>query len=67
MHILWGVLIVTVGLFMLIWSRSKSDFIIYRLFVARSKLLWGEHVHRFHQVSGVIMIVFGILVALEVI
>jgi len=63
MHILWGILIVIAGLFLLICGRIKSDFIIYRLFVYRSKILWGDNVHRFHQVSGVIVIVVGILVA----
>jgi hypothetical protein len=63
MHILWGILIVIAGLFLLICGRIKSDFIIYRLLVYRSKILWGDNVHRFHQVSGAIVIVVGILVA----
>lgn len=64
MHILWGCLITIAGLFMLICGISKSDFGIYRLMVARSKILWGEKVHRFYQIAGVIVIVFGLLVAL---
>jgi len=64
LHILWGILIVMAGLFLLINGSLKSDFIIYRLLVYRSKMLWGEHVHRFHQIAGVIVIVFGVLVAL---
>jgi hypothetical protein len=63
MHVLWGILMVTAGLFLLICGRIKSDFIIYRLLVYRSKILWGDNVHRFHQVSGAIVIVVGILVA----
>jgi hypothetical protein len=27
-------------------------------------MLWGEHVHRFHQIAGVMVIIFGILVAI---
>jgi len=61
MHVLWGVLMVAAGLFMLVCGSLKSKFIIYRLMVARSKTLWGEHVHRFHQVSGLIAIVLGAL------
>ena len=64
MHILWGVLIVGAGLFMAICGSLKSKFIIYRLMVARSKILWGGNVHRFYQIVGVIVIVFGVLVAL---
>jgi hypothetical protein len=63
MHILWGILIVLAGLFLLVCGRLKSDFLIYRLIVARSKILWGDNTHRFHQVVGAIVIVVGILVA----
>jgi len=64
MHILWGILIVMAGLFLLICGSSKSEVFIYRLIVARSKILWGEHVHRFHQIAGAIVIVVGVLVAI---
>lgn len=64
MHILWGSLIMAAGLFMLVCASLRSQFIIYRLFVARSKMLWGENVHRFHQITGTMVIVFGALVAL---
>ena len=63
MHLLWGILIVLAGLFLLVCGRLKSDFIIYRLIVARSKILWGDNTHRFHQIAGVIVIVVGVLVA----
>ena len=64
MHILWGILIIFAGLFMTISATLKSNFIIYRLLVYRSKMLWGEHVHRFYQIAGAIVIIFGIFVAL---
>jgi len=64
MHILWGILIILVGLFITISATVKSNFIIYRLLVYRSKILWGEHVHRFHQIAGAIVIVVGVLVPL---
>jgi hypothetical protein len=63
MHLLWGILIVLAGLFLLICGRLKSDFFIYRLIVARSRILWGDNTHRFHQIVGAIVIVFGVLVA----
>ena len=63
MNWLWGILIVLAGLFLLVCGSLKSNFIIYRLLVARSKILWGDNVHRFHQVVGAIVIVFGVLVA----
>jgi hypothetical protein len=64
MHVLWGILIVVAGLFLLVCGSLRSEFIIYRLLVARSRILWGEHVHRFHQVVGVIVIIVGVLAAL---
>ncbi|MCP4613601.1 MAG: hypothetical protein GY845_33345 [Planctomycetes bacterium] len=64
MHIVWGSMIMAAGLFMLVCGSLKSKFIIYRLMVARSKILWGENVHRFYQITGAIVIVFGALVAL---
>ena len=67
MHILWGALIVAAGLFLLICGSIKSNFIIYRFLVARSKILWGKHVYRFHQIAGIAVIVFGVLVALNII
>ena len=63
---LWGVLMIAVGLFMLISGLLKSDFIIYRLMAARSKLLWGENVHRFYQAVGAIIIVLGTLASLGI-
>ena len=64
MHVLWGILIVVAGLFLLVCGSLKSEFIIYRFIVGRSKILWGENTHRFHQIAGVIVIVVGVLVAL---
>ncbi|MFQ6133911.1 MAG: hypothetical protein ACE5R4_17850 [Armatimonadota bacterium] len=64
MHLLWGTLMVAAGLFMVVCARLKSEFLVYRLMVARSRGLWGEHVHLFHQVAGAVIVVFGVIVAL---
>lgn|GEM_PF-2160494 len=40
MHLLSGILITAIGLFMLVCGTVKSEFIIYRLLVARSRLQW---------------------------
>ncbi|RLD11983.1 MAG: hypothetical protein DRI44_02225 [Chlamydiae bacterium] len=61
MNVLWGCVTVAIGLIMFIWGLRKSEFIIYRILVARSKILWGENVHKFYQVVGIMIIVFGIL------
>jgi len=69
MHVLWGILMAAVGLFILVCGTLKSEFYIYRLMVARSRILWGQGdaVHRFYQVSGLIIIILGVLWALGVI
>jgi uncharacterized membrane protein len=67
MHWFWGTLMAIIGLFMLVCGTVKSDFVVYRLLVARSRILWGDAVHRFFQVSGVIVAVLGILWASGVI
>lgn len=63
MHIYWGTLMAAAGLFMLACGTMKSEFIIYRMLVARSRILWGkgDAVHRFYQVSGLIIIVLAVL------
>ena len=69
MHIFWGLLMAAAGLFMLVCGTAKSEFIIYRLMVHRSRIFWGQGdaVHRFYQASGLIIIVLGALWALGVI
>ena len=64
MNIIWGILTIFIGLFMLISSIVKSEFIIYKLLVARSKILWGKNVHNFLMVSGILVIIMGILMTI---
>ena len=64
MNIIWGILTIFIGLFMLISSIMKSEFIIYKLLVARSKILWGKNVHNFLMVSGIFVIIIGILMTI---
>ena len=42
MNILWGTLMTVIGLFMLVCGTVKSEFVVYRLLVARSHILWGD-------------------------
>jgi predicted DNA-binding transcriptional regulator len=61
MNIFWGVLMAIIGLSMLVCGTMKSDIVVYRLLVARSRILWGDAVHRFFQVSGLIVALLGLL------
>jgi hypothetical protein len=56
MNYLWGSLMVLMGVFLLVSALKKSEFIMYKLFVARAKLLWGDNVHSFFVVVGVVLI-----------
>lgn len=63
----WGGLMVAVGLFLFISASVKSQWVLYRILAARSKIIWGERVYRFHQVSGGLIVIFGILMMLRII
>ena len=67
MNIIWGILTIFIGLFMLISSIIKSEFIIYKLLVARSKILWGKNAHNFLMISGILIIIMGILMTIGII
>lgn len=69
MNVVWGLSMAAVGLFMLVSGTMKSEFAVYQLLVARSRILWGEGnaVHRFYQVAGFIIIALGCLWAAGVI
>ena len=45
MNILWGSLMLLIGLYIFISAILKSEFIVYRLFHARAKMLWGDSAH----------------------
>lgn len=55
MNYLWGVLMLVIGLGMFIGALTKSEFVIYRLFHARAKMLWGDNAHTFLMISGIII------------
>lgn len=63
-HQAWGFVMMAVGALFILWATTRSTFFLYRLFVARSKLLLGEKVHRFYQlVGGAIILVGSLMVA----
>ena len=39
MNVIWGLIIALVGALFITWGRTKSDFGLYRLLVARSRIL----------------------------
>ena len=54
---------VAIGALFMRWGRTRSDFVVYRLLVARSQMLWRDRVHRFYQVTGAMIAVVGVLFA----
>lgn len=60
----WGVLMVLPGLLMVLGGLTKSEFVIYRLLVARSRALWGDNVHIFFVLVGLAIVIFGLLIAM---
>jgi hypothetical protein len=55
MNYLFGSILVVIGLFLFVSALMKSKNVVYNLFVARSKILWGDHVHSFLLVVGVVI------------
>ncbi len=64
MGIIWGLIVAAIGVLLIVWSRQRSEFVVYRLLVARSRILWGERVHGFFQVAGAMLTVFGVVMAI---
>lgn len=60
---LWGLVMVVVVALMFLGARTQSSFIAYRLIAARARILGGNRVHAFLQVSGVLVVLAGVLVA----
>ena len=57
-----GVLVAVFGALLVIAALTETKFVIYRILVARSRILWKSKVHSFHLVSGVLAIVAGLLI-----
>ena len=66
MGIIWGLITAVIGALFIAWGRTRSEFIVYRLLVARSRILWGDgdQVHGFYQVVGAILIIVGAIIAI---
>lgn len=67
MNVVWGIVMMAIGVSFVYWASTESGFVVYRLLAARSKILWGERVHRFYQVVGAVLLVLGLLWATGVI
>ena len=60
----WGGVMIVIGGLMALGGATQSDFVVYRLLAARSRLLWGDHVHAFFIVAGILVAVAGVLMLL---
>ncbi|WP_413431634.1 hypothetical protein [Crateriforma spongiae] len=63
----WGIAIATIGLLMFLGGLTKSEFVVYRVLAARTRLVWGDNVHVFYVAAGLIVAVFGVLVTMGII
>ena len=61
MNLLWGTRLASICLLMLVCGAVKSNFVVFRLLVARSRILWSDAVHRFYQVRELIVVTLSIL------
>jgi hypothetical protein len=58
---LWGFAVAAIGVLFVVWGTTRSEFVGYRLLVARTRVLWGDRVHTFYQVVGVVLILLGLV------
>jgi hypothetical protein len=61
MNDFWGVLVALIGLFLFLSGFNKSENVVYKLMVARSRLLWKDHVHTFYVFVGLILMAVSML------
>ncbi len=61
MNYLWGFLMFMIGLFFLVSAIRKSEFIVYKILTARSRVLWKEKVHSFYIFVGIIIMCLSLL------
>ncbi len=64
--LMWGLIMISIGALMCLGGTLKSQNALYQLLVRRSEILWGGHTYRFHQVSGVLIMLFGVAMAVGV-
>ncbi|MCC9600372.1 hypothetical protein LOC67_07350 [Stieleria sp. JC731] len=69
MNLVWGSAMAAIGFFLLFCGTTKSEFVLYKLLVARSRTTWGQGnaVHRFYQVVGLVLVSLGCLWAAGII
>ncbi|QDT07063.1 hypothetical protein K227x_54880 [Rubripirellula lacrimiformis] len=67
MQTVLGIAMIVIGLLMSAGGLTKSEFIVYRVLALRSRPLWGDKVHLFYMVSGLMVAAFGVLFALGVV
>lgn len=65
MRFFLGAIVIAIGLFFFLCASMKSDFFIYQMFVARARIKWKDKVYLFHKVIGIIIINFGLLIAMK--
>lgn len=61
MHAVYGLVMTVIGVTLIYWSATQSNFIVFRLLRERSRLIWGDNVHLFYVVVGTVLIGLGLL------
>jgi hypothetical protein len=65
MNYVYGAITIFIGIFFVISAFMESEFIVYRILTARSKLLWKDNVHQFYKVVGIILVLVGLLFIID--
>lgn len=67
MHIVLGTMFMVIGLFVFINALLKSEFMLYKLLSYRARRRFGDKVHVYNIVIGILITILGLLFAFQVI
>jgi len=60
----WGIITMLIGALLFLCGTVKSQNFVYQLLVKRSQILFGKYTYIFHQVSGILVMIYGLTMAL---
>lgn len=66
MNYVFGAITIFIGLFFIINAFMICEFVVYRFFNSKSKLLWKGNFHKVFRVVGIILVLVGFLFIFEV-
>lgn len=64
---IYGLIMIFIGLVMFTCAVKECEHKLFQLLIARSKMVWKDNVYNFYKVSGILIVLVGILVMFNII